>query len=239
MSELKDKKLNGAKIKVGTIWFLKSLLWLMPILLALDIWSKLGLEQALWDDASATSKTITIIPGFFDIEVLHNRGAAWGMLASSTTFLSILSLLAGIAMIVFLCWKYKKLNWWYRISLYLLIPGALGNLIDRAFSYLAPTSLYRYGVIDFLKFTFGSYVFPTFNLADSYLTIGAIVLIVGTLVSDLKSNKKEDPYGGVKPVENSDKKVEKPEEQSSEVKKEEGSDVQIEGKGQDGKNQSH
>jgi signal peptidase II len=186
----------GQKILKGLKWFGLSYLWIMPILLGFDIWSKLGLQQALWvtTDSGGYSKVLTIIPGFFTLEVTHNTGAAWSMfanIANSTTILSWVSLLAAIALIAILAIYYKKMNIWYRIALYLMIPGTVGNLIDRSLAHLAPNSLYKDGVIDFLKFTFGSYQFPTFNLADSYLTLGALVLLVGTVVIDIWAEKKK------------------------------------------------
>ncbi len=177
---------NSSKLKEYCIWFGKSFLWLMPVLLAFDIWSKLGVEVFLFQQG----KVLTLIPNFFYIRVAHNTGAAWSFGSGYTVLLAWVSLVAAVLLIAFLTWKFKKLNWWYRIALYLIITGCVGNLIDRAFSVMAPTSLYGNGVIDFLDFHFGNYVFPTFNLADSYLVIGCIVLIIGLIVTEAVSNKK-------------------------------------------------
>lgn len=173
------------------IWFLKSGLYVMPILLGLDILTKLLCVTNLYSFSSGSAtRIITVIPNFFYIDVTTNKGAAWSSFSNQTVLLSLISLFASIAMIVFLALKYKKMNGWVKAAMYLMIPGAIGNLIDRSFSYLAPNSLYRNGVIDFLSFHFGSYVFPTFNLADSYLCISVLVLIIGVIIMDYSSAHK-------------------------------------------------
>ena len=95
-----------------------------------------------------------------------------------------ISLIASAVMIYFLIAKFKKLTLCQRLSLCLMIPGALGNLIDRAF--------YKNGVIDFLEFTFGSYHFPTFNFADSCLVVGVILLMISEIIVDLKETKEKE-----------------------------------------------
>jgi len=161
--------------------FGKSFLWLIPLFFIIDIVSKKCFEAALWQ--GYYSDSIVVIPGFFSFEVLYNTGAAWGAFSGQYWLLVAISSIAGIVMICYLGKNYRKLNWVTKIALYFMIPGCLGNLIDRAF--------YENGVIDFLKFQFGSYTFPTFNFADSCLVIGAILLVVGVLVDDAKE-KKED-----------------------------------------------
>jgi len=169
------------KFVKGLKWFGKSYLWLIPLFFIIDIVSKRGFENALWK--GNYSSTITVIPGFFYFQVLHNTGAAWGIFSGNTWLLVTFSLVAGILMLGYLIKYYKKLTWWTKISLFFMIPGCLGNLVDRAF--------YDTGVIDFLKFEFGSYQFPTFNFADACLVIGAILLILGAIVEDMAEKKKE------------------------------------------------
>lgn len=168
------------KFKRGLVWFGKSYLWLIPLFFIIDVVSKKYFEAILWQ--GTYSDTIVVIPNFFSFEVLYNTGAAWGAFSGQYWLLIAISSVAGIAMTWYLGKNYKKLNWVSRIALYFMIPGCLGNLIDRAF--------YENGVIDFLKFTFGDYTFPTFNFADSCLVIGAILLVVGVLVDDAKDKKE-------------------------------------------------
>lgn len=186
-----NRKKTGKKFSSYVIWFLKSGLYAMPLLLGLDIFTKLFCITHFYSfKTGACTKIITVIPGFFFIRTTTNTGAAWSALAGHTVLLSIISLLASVGMIVVLALKYKKMSGWFKAAMYLMIPGAVGNLIDRSFSYLAPNSLYQDGVIDFLSFRFGSYDFPIFNLADSYLTISVIILLIAFIISDAKEKNR-------------------------------------------------
>lgn len=167
-----------SKIKTGTIWFLKSYLWVIILLIGIDAMTKWLFEIYL-----PTGK-ITVIPNFFYFEVLHNTGAGWGAFSGQKALLVTISAVAGIVMIGVLAWKYKKMAKIYKVALFLMIAGDIGNLIDRAF--------YPKGVIDFIKFTFGSYTFPTFNLADAYLVIGVIILLFAVLFEDVINKKNKE-----------------------------------------------
>lgn len=171
-------------------WFLKSYLWLILVLLAFDIWSKLGVKIHASEINAVSSRGLPVIPGFFYIHVIQNTGAAWSVFNDHPGGLAVLSLVATIILVVFLVFRYRKMNTMQRITVYLILTGTVGNLIDRSFSVLAPSSLYAGGVIDFLSLWFGSYHFPVFNLADSYLTIGVFLLIIVTLVGDQRENRK-------------------------------------------------
>lgn len=169
--------MRGTNIKKSLIWFLKSYLWLIPLLFVIDVVSKLGMERLLNENGGS----ITVIPGFFSFSLVYNTGAAWGIFAGKDWLLVTISLLAGLALSAFLSWRYKSLGFLTRLSIILLIPGAFGNLIDRAF--------YPNGVIDFLQFTFID--FPVFNLADTYLVVGVVILIIDLLISEIGDRKKK------------------------------------------------
>lgn len=171
-------KINWPKIKSGFIWFLKSYLWVIILLIGIDALTKWMFEIFL------PNGRVTVIPNFFYFELLHNKGAGWGAFSGQKALLVTISVVAGAVMILVLAWKYKKLNNWYKTALYLMIAGDIGNLIDRAF--------YPNGVIDFIKFQFGSYTFPTFNLADAYLVIGVIILLIAVLFEDVIDRKKKE-----------------------------------------------
>lgn len=123
---------------------------------------------------------IPVIPGFFNIVHTENPGAAFGMLAAFNEhwrgLLLIVVSLIVMAIIGSLLWKNSG-NAVLRTGLALVFGGALGNLWDR---------LVRGTVTDFLQFFFGSYEFPSFNGADTAITIGA-----GLLLIDLWLNRKE------------------------------------------------
>ena len=108
-----------------------------------------------------------------------NTGAAWGIFSGQTLFLIILSSAMIVALFVFNRFVKKK-NVFYCISFGFIIGGALGNLIDRiAFSY----------VRDFIFLDFWP-TFPVFNMADSFLCIGAVMLAVFILF--MSGEKKVD-----------------------------------------------
>ncbi|MFA4993197.1 MAG: signal peptidase II [Candidatus Omnitrophota bacterium] len=104
---------------------------------------------------------VSLIKNFLYMTLVYNRGAAFGMLKNQLFFFILISLL--VILFIFLHLKNKKHPFVFKISLSLILAGSLGNLIDRL----------RFGyVIDFLDLRF----WPVFNLADSALTIGALLL---------------------------------------------------------------
>ncbi len=127
-----------------------------------------------------------IIPGVFDLVYVTNTGAAFGFLAGSKNLLrqAFFVAVAVIALIV-IVFAYGHLKRQGRIFVYalgLIAGGAVGNLIDRL----------RFGsVVDFLDFYLGSYHWPAFNVADSAITVGVALFLLGTLLQHQKQ-KKED-----------------------------------------------
>jgi len=104
---------------------------------------------------------VILIKNFLYLTLVHNRGAAFGILKNQLFLFVVISFFA--ILFIFLHLKSKKHPLLFQICLSLILSGAVGNLIDRL----------RFGyVIDFLDFR----VWPVFNLADSALTIGAVLL---------------------------------------------------------------
>ena len=115
-----------------------------------------------------SSDPFTVIPGFFDLAYVENRGCAWGMLQGHVWPLAVF----GIAVMGLLIWKRKSVfprGGWGVLSEILLYAGILGNLIDR---------LTRGCVIDMFDFHWGVHHFPVFNVADSYITVAAALLLI-------------------------------------------------------------
>lgn len=105
--------------------------------------------------------TLPVIKGVFGLSLIHNRGAAFGIFKNQVYIFVITSIIAII--LIYFGLKDNRHNKYYVVSLSLILAGALGNLIDRL----------RFGyVIDFLNF----YIWPVFNVADSAITVGAILL---------------------------------------------------------------
>lgn len=127
-----------------------------------------------------------IIPGVFDLVYVTNTGAAFGFLAGSKNLLrqAFFVAVAIIALIV-IVFAYGHLKRQGRIFVYalgLIAGGAVGNLIDRL----------RFGsVVDFLDFYLGSYHWPAFNAADSAITLGVGLFLLGTLLQH-QEQKRED-----------------------------------------------
>ena len=122
-----------------------------------------------------------LIPNVISIQGhVENTGAAWGILSGNTVGLIVLTILMIVALMAF-NYFVKNKNWFYCISFGFIIGGALGNLFDRiSFSY----------VRDFLFFDFWP-TFPTFNVADSFLCVGAVMMAIFILffIGEKKSDK--------------------------------------------------
>jgi len=127
-------------------------------ILFLDQFTKLLAVRNLQLNQSAP-----LIKGVLHLTLIHNRGAAFGILRNQVPLFISVSILAVIS--VFLALRnnqYKKYSF-YSVSLAFILAGALGNLIDRL----------RLGyVVDFLDLR----IWPVFNVADSAITIGAVLL---------------------------------------------------------------
>lgn len=110
---------------------------------------------------------IVVINNFFYISHRRNTGAAWSFLSEHewSRYMFIAITIIVCAFLIYMLFKSK--NFFMNISLALIIGGALGNLIDRIFKGY---------VVDFLEFVFGTYHYPTFNVADICVVIGTILL---------------------------------------------------------------
>ncbi|HEY5174404.1 MAG TPA: signal peptidase II [Terriglobales bacterium] len=129
---------------------------------------------AKWSVASniPLHNSITIIPGCFHLTHVENTGAAFGLFAESTAQWKIGALVSFsvIALLVVsaLLWKHSHSLSTTTIGLSLILGGATGNLWDRMMTG---------HVVDFLDFYVGSYHWPAFNVADSAIVVGAILLV--------------------------------------------------------------
>ena len=121
----------------------------------------------------ATRGTIQVIRGLFEISYAENTGAAFGMFRGRNTIFIVIGFLAiGF---VFAYYRQFKANLWMKVSLGLILGGALGNLIDR---------IVFQSVTDFIRVRWWFLHlrwWPTFNIADASVCIGAAMLIVGML----------------------------------------------------------
>ena len=109
------------------------------------------------------NKTVNVIKNVFYLTNVHNEGAAFSIMYGLRYILIAISI-AFLVLIIYYMYKKKK----YNIEFALIIGGLLGNLIDRiVFGY----------VIDYIGVIIFKYYFPIFNIADTLIVIGAIILL--------------------------------------------------------------
>ncbi|PFL83217.1 signal peptidase II [Bacillus cereus] len=123
--------------------------------------------------------SIPIIDNVLYITSHRNRGAAWGVLENKMWFFYIITVVF-VVFIVFYMKKYAKTDKLLGISLSLILGGAIGNFIDRVF---------RQEVVDFIHVYIFSYNYPVFNIADSALCIGVVLIIIQTLLEGKKAKE--------------------------------------------------
>lgn len=144
------------------------LLILAAAVLFLDQATKLWIVQTLPEGSFFEPHRIDVIPGFFHIVHVTNTGAAWSMFSGYTWPLAAV----GFIVLGFLFVFRKTLELdqpRVQLGYGLIIGGIIGNMIDR---------IRIQKVIDFLDFQFGAYHFPSFNVADSGITVGVILYIL-------------------------------------------------------------
>ena len=141
--------------------------WLILILVILDQLTKSAIARSVY-----VGTVKQVIPGFFNLSHVRNRGAIFGFWNQSGNnvvyvVLTLLSLCA-LGLVIYYYIRVPATEKFLKLTLALIMAGALGNLLDRVL---------RGYVIDFLDFYLGRHHFPSFNVADSCITIGAVFLI--------------------------------------------------------------
>ncbi|KRN29479.1 lipoprotein signal peptidase [Lactobacillus selangorensis] len=138
---------------------------LVILIVALDQWVKHFVTVHIELNTSQS-----FIPGLLSLANIHNSGAAYSMLMGKTVFFYVITTIALIVLLVLFV-RAQENSWLYLGGLTLMFAGALGNLIDRVhFKY----------VVDMFQLDFIN--FPIFNVADSALTVGVVLLFIYVLV---------------------------------------------------------
>jgi len=147
------------------------------------------LKQLIKMNLSLTD-SIPVIDNFFYLVNRRNTGAAWSFLAGKDWGIYVLAAVSAVvtAIIMIIIWRSSHTR--LRACLTLIAAGSLGNLIDRVRDL---------AVTDYLDFHFGSYIFPTFNLADMLIVCGTILL---ALLIILDQSILAEPTKGAKEATN-------------------------------------
>ena len=152
----------------------RRLVWLLLPLAALLV----DLASKAWILATIPlHETRVILPGFFNLTLNYNPGAIFGSLAGASPLVrSVVFALAGLAALLYFGWEFLRAGTppVQRVALGLILGGALGNGLDR---------LHHGAVVDFLDFVFWGWHYWTFNLADSCIVCGAILLGLSFLLA--------------------------------------------------------
>ncbi|MCD6264656.1 MAG: signal peptidase II [Deltaproteobacteria bacterium] len=117
-------------------------------------------------------QTLSVIPGFFSLVLVKNRGMAFGIFSQTRSgfyyYFLLFITIGAIGVILFSFFWIKSSKKWLTVGLSLILGGAVGNFVDRL----------RLGyVIDFLDFFLKGYHWPAFNVADSAVTVGTFWLL--------------------------------------------------------------
>jgi signal peptidase II len=154
----------------GSVQFLRLVGFITLPILILDQLSKLYIARHL-----ALHQDIVLIPNYLDITYTLNPGAAFSMFAGMPAWFRssfLLALAAGaIVVLLVLLFRDPRLNH-TSLALAMILAGAIGNLIDR---------LWRGPVLDFILMHYYAYAWPVFNVADSAITIGVVLILLTSL----------------------------------------------------------
>lgn len=154
-------------------------LFLVMAVVVLDQLTKLWVVRSF-----VLNESLEIVPGYFNLTYLTNKGAAFGFLAGQTGawrhyFFLVLGTVA-LGVIGAIWWRLRHAHVLYLIALPMIAGGALGNLIDRV----------RLGaVVDFLDVHVGVHHWPAFNVADSAITVGVGFFLLANIMEEVKQRR--------------------------------------------------
>ena len=206
----KDFRFDKPHMKAALPFFIEILLF------AFIITFDLTMKDYLYDFVvNRNGGYYTVVEGFFALNYSENTGMGFGLGQDSTTGITVMTCIVIVVVIGYLA-VFRKDKAYIRIPLVMVAAGGIGNLVDRiALGY----------VRDFFEFTFVD--FAIFNIADSFVTVGAIALIIGLIVMMAVTAKDEkvrqaaeEAEGGEAPAENSSEGTEEPAENAAENKAE-------------------
>lgn len=149
--------------KRGNLFNLKSVVFIVVCVL-LDVWTKqLAINNLI------LGETQEFIVPFIDLLLIYNSGIAFGILDNNDHMTSIILLLIGILIVIYLIYlALREEDYFKKLALLTIVAGAIGNIFDRAMDG---------HVTDFLHLKINNFSFFIFNFADTFISIGAIIII--------------------------------------------------------------
>jgi len=164
----------------------KAALGLSALLIALDQASKWAIvEHVMRPEGVEGTPFFTPVrielASFLNVVMTWNRGVSFGIGNGAVPLDPlILSALSGVIVLALIGWLYRVGSPVVRLAVSLIVGGAIGNIVDRL----------RYGAVaDFIDVHIAGYHWPAFNLADSAITVGAVILVVDSLFGARDSTK--------------------------------------------------
>lgn len=139
-------------------------LWIIPLTVAIDQASKVIVRGSM-----TLYQSDPVWGDFFRLTYIHNSGAAFGLNMGSPLLHTLVSI-GALGVLAYLYRGLQKDERLLQVALALVLGGAVGNIIDR---------LHLGEVVDFFDFGFGDLRWPIFNFADSFVTVGVILLALG------------------------------------------------------------
>ena len=139
-----------------------------------DLWTKAWMARRLDMDPSPGAGPFgreEVIPGFLAWEGTYNEGVTFGLFGGQTNGIMLFTAVATVALIIWLA-ATKRRSFWLHLGLGMILAGALGNLYDR---------LHWQKVRDFILVYVGDWKWPNFNVADSLIVVGVIVILAEEL----------------------------------------------------------
>lgn len=172
------ERMNSSN-QTGSLGALKWL-WLSALVIALDLSTK-----AIASHYLVMHQPLPVFPGF-NWTLMHNTGAAFSFLSEASGwqrwFFSIIAIAASVGITVWLK-RLQPNQVWLAVSLALILGGALGNVWDRL------TLGY---VVDFIQVYYDRWAFPAFNVADSAISVGAVILVIDSIRGDTDTGKESN-----------------------------------------------
>ncbi len=174
--KLKKFAVDAREVIKKRWWVMLIELAALAVLLVADLVSKHYVVPFLKGQPEETYK---LIPGFIHLTYSENTGAGFGFLSGNTTLLIVVTFFVIIGLTIFLIFAQKQSEW-LRASLLLILGGGIGNLVDRlGLGY----------VRDFIDYAFLKN-FAICNVADVFVTVGAVMLVVVLIVMLVKEGRK-------------------------------------------------